>query len=70
MTLLTAIFAALTPWAQAFFQALLPFLKTQAQTPVQRSSAEQDPKIEQEVQDAIDSYDHDDSHPDVRCGAD
>ncbi|MBV8782290.1 MAG: hypothetical protein JO353_12915 [Phycisphaerae bacterium] len=58
MTWITAIVAALTPWVQAFFEALLPFLKTSAQTPVQRDTAEQDPAIQQEVQDAIDAYDH------------
>ena len=61
MTFLTAIFAALTPWVQAFFQALLPFLKTEAQTPVERTTAEQDPAVQQEVQNAIDAYDHEHS---------
>ena len=58
MTWITAIFAACTPWVQAFFQALLPFLKAQAETPVVRSTAEQDVDVQQEVHDAIDAYDH------------
>jgi hypothetical protein len=63
MSVLTAILAALTPWAQAFFQAILPFLKQQATTPVQRTTAEDDPAIEQEVNDAIDQYDRDHRAP-------
>jgi hypothetical protein len=63
MTFLTAIFAAITPWMQAFFQALLPFLKQQAATPVERTVAEKDPGIEQEVNDAIDQYDSDHHAP-------
>ena len=59
MSFLTAIFAALAPWFQAFIQALLPFLKQQAATPVERAVAEMDPVIEQEVNDAIDQYDSD-----------
>ena len=60
MSILTAILSALAPWAQAFFQALLPFLKQQAQTPVERTVAEKDPAIEEEVNDAIIQYDRDD----------
>jgi len=63
MSLLTAIFAALTPWIGAFFQALLPFLKQQAAAPVERTVAEKDPVIEQEVNDAIDQYDSDHHAP-------
>ncbi len=63
MSFLTAIFAALTPLAKAFFEALLPFLKQQASTPVERSAAEDDPAIEQEVNDAIDQFDHDHHAP-------
>ena len=63
MSLLSSILAALTPWIQAFFQALLPFLKQQATTPVERTVAEQDPIIQQEVSDAIDQYDRDHHAP-------
>lgn len=63
MSLLTTILAVLTPWIQAFFQALLPFLKQQATTPVERTVAEDDPVIEQEVNDAIDQYDSDHHAP-------
>ena len=59
MSLLSSILAALTPWLQAFFQALLPFLKQQAETPIERTVAEKDPTIEKEVSDAIDQYDRD-----------
>jgi hypothetical protein len=59
MAFLTAIFAALSPWVGAFVQALLPFLKEQAETPVERTVAEEDPAIQQEVNDAIDEYDRD-----------
>ena len=59
MSILSSILAALTPWIQAFFQALLPFLKQQATTPVERTVAEKDPVIQQEVSDAIDQYDRD-----------
>ncbi len=58
MTWITTIVAALTPWVQAFFQALLPMLKASAETPVQRTTAEQDVAAQQEVQNAIDAYDH------------
>ena len=70
MTWLSAIFAALTPWVQALFQALLPFLKTAAETPVRRTAAEQDQAVQQEVQDAIDAYDHENTHADEHVGAD
>jgi hypothetical protein len=63
MSFLTTILAALTPWIQAFFQALLPFLKQQAATPVERTVAEDDPAIEQEVNDAINQYDSDHHAP-------
>ena len=63
MSVLTAILSALTPWLQAFFQALLPFLKQQATTPVERTVAEKDPAIEKEVSDAIDQYDSDHHAP-------
>ena len=59
MSFLTAIVGALSPWIQAFAQALLPFLKQQATTPVERTVAEKDVAIEEEVGDAIDQYDRD-----------
>ena len=59
MSFLTAILAALSPWVGAFVQALLPFLKQEATTPVERTVAEQDPAIQEEVTDAIDQYDRD-----------
>jgi hypothetical protein len=63
MPLITAIFAAITPWIQAFFEALLPFLKQQATTPVERTVAENEPAIQEEVADAIDQYDRDHHAP-------
>jgi hypothetical protein len=62
MNFLTSILAALTPWVQAFFEALLPFLKQQATTPVERTVAEKDPAIEKEVNDAITQFDNDHHH--------
>jgi hypothetical protein len=56
MNFLTAILAAL-------FEALLPFLKQQASAPVERTVAQDDPAIEQEVTDAIDQYDSDHHAP-------
>ena len=63
MSVITAILAALAPWVQALFKALLPFMKQQATTPVERTVAEKDPAIEQEVNDAIDQYDSDHHAP-------
>jgi hypothetical protein len=51
------LLSILTAIAQSFFAALLPFLRQQAITPVERDVAEDDPKIEQEVNDAISQYD-------------
>jgi hypothetical protein len=59
MSFFTAIFAAVSPWIGAFVQALLPFLKEQAMTPVERGVAEKDVVIQEEVSDAIDQYDGD-----------